>query len=81
MSTNAAIGETSAGEKKGRASETERIPCILIRTGAIDIAVAAKVYGRRIKRVLGPDFLSYSFFINALSRKRIGKEIMNSLNV
>ena len=52
----ATIGELAAGKKKGRASDKERLLCIPIGTGALDIAVATIVYQRAVKEGLGGKF-------------------------
>lgn len=52
----ATIGEIAAGKKKGRATDKERILCIPIGTGAMDIAVATVVYQRAGKKELGGKF-------------------------
>lgn len=53
---HATIGEVVAGKKKGRDSESERILCIPIGTGAMDIAVAATVLERAEKEGLGGSY-------------------------
>jgi ornithine cyclodeaminase/alanine dehydrogenase len=53
---HATIGEVVAGKKPGRAAETERILCIPIGTGAMDIAVATVAYQRAAKKGLGGKF-------------------------
>ncbi len=50
---HATIGELVAGKKKGRDSESERVLCIPIGTGAMDIAVAATVFERAEKEGIG----------------------------
>jgi len=52
----ATIGEIAAGKKKGRTSEKERLLCIPIGTGALDIAVATIVYQRALEKGLGGKF-------------------------
>jgi ornithine cyclodeaminase/alanine dehydrogenase-like protein (mu-crystallin family) len=52
----ATIGEVVAGKKPGRTSPTERILCIPLGTGAMDIAVATVVYRRARARGLGQPF-------------------------
>ena len=52
----ATIGEIAAGKKKGRTSEKERLLCIPIGTGALDIAVATIVYQRALERGIGGKF-------------------------
>jgi alanine dehydrogenase len=49
----ATIGEVVAGKKPGRTSATERIVCIPIGTGALDIAVATVAYRRALEKGLG----------------------------
>ena len=49
----ATIGEVVAGKKPGRTSATERIVCIPIGTGAMDIAVATVAYQRALDQKLG----------------------------
>ena len=52
----ATIGEIAAGKKEGRTSDKERILCIPIGTGAMDIAVATVVYQRALEKGLGGKF-------------------------
>jgi len=52
----ATIGEIAAGKKKGRTSDKDRILCIPIGTGAMDVAVATIVYQRAVKEGLGGKF-------------------------
>lgn len=52
----ATIGEIAAGKKKGRTSGRDRILCIPIGTGALDVAVATVVYQRALERGLGGKF-------------------------
>ena len=52
----ATIGEIAAGKKKGRTSDKERLLCIPIGTGALDIAVATIVYQRALEKGLGGKF-------------------------
>jgi ornithine cyclodeaminase/alanine dehydrogenase len=52
----ATIGELVAGKKKGRESESERVLCIPIGTGAMDIAVAATVLERAEKEGIGGSY-------------------------
>ncbi|MBN1683176.1 ornithine cyclodeaminase family protein [Candidatus Bathyarchaeota archaeon] len=52
----ATIGEIAAGKKRGRFTDKERILCIPIGTGAMDIAVATIVYQRAIEKGLGGKF-------------------------
>jgi ornithine cyclodeaminase/alanine dehydrogenase len=53
---HATIGEVVAGKKKGRGSDSERILCIPIGTGAMDIAVAATVLERAEKEGIGGSY-------------------------
>ena len=53
---HATIGEVVAGKKPGRASPGERILCIPIGTGAMDIAVAAVAYQRAAEKGMGGEF-------------------------
>lgn len=53
---DATIGEMAAGKKKGRASASERILCVPIGTGALDVAVATVAYQRALERGLGGKF-------------------------
>ena len=53
----ATIGELAAGNKPGDVSETERILCIPIGTGAMDIAVATIVSRRAREKGLGGHFM------------------------
>jgi ornithine cyclodeaminase/alanine dehydrogenase len=52
----ATIGELAAGKKKGRTSDKERLLCIPIGTGAMDVAVATVVYQRAVQKGLGGKF-------------------------
>lgn len=52
----ATIGELAAGRKKGRTSDEERILCIPIGTGAMDVAVATVAYQRATEKGLGGKF-------------------------
>jgi ornithine cyclodeaminase/alanine dehydrogenase len=52
----ATIGEIVAGTKPGRISPTERILCVPLGTGAMDIAVATVAYRRALERGLGQPF-------------------------
>jgi ornithine cyclodeaminase/alanine dehydrogenase-like protein (mu-crystallin family) len=52
----ATIGEVVAGKKPARSSATERILCIPIGTGAMDIAVATVAYQRAVAKGLGRTF-------------------------
>lgn len=50
------IGEVVAGKKKGREHEEERILCIPIGTGAMDIAVATAAYRKALEQGVGVEF-------------------------
>jgi ornithine cyclodeaminase/alanine dehydrogenase len=52
----ATIGDVAAGKKPGRTSPTERILCVPLGTGAMDIAVATVAYRRAVERGLGTPF-------------------------
>ncbi len=52
----ATIGELAAGKKKGRTSDNERILCIPIGTGAMDVAVATVAYQRATEKGMGGKF-------------------------
>jgi len=52
----ATIGEVAAGKKRGRTSDKERLLCIPIGTGAMDVAVATVVYQRALEKELGEKF-------------------------
>lgn len=52
----ATIGEVVAGKKPGRTSPAERILCVPLGTGAMDIAVATMAYRRALERGLGQPF-------------------------
>jgi alanine dehydrogenase len=52
----ATIGEIAAGKKGGRTSDKERLLCIPIGTGAMDVAVATIVYQRALEKGLGGKF-------------------------
>ncbi|MBI4537038.1 MAG: hypothetical protein HY712_03670 [candidate division NC10 bacterium] len=53
---HATIGEVVAGKKPGRTSLGERILCVPIGTGAMDIAVAAVAYERAAAKGLGGEY-------------------------
>ncbi len=50
------IGEVVAGRKKGRENPGERILCIPIGTGAMDVAVAAVAYRKALEKGIGVEF-------------------------
>lgn len=52
----ATIGEIAAAKKKGRTSDKERLLCVPIGTGAMDVAVAATVYKQALEKGLGAKF-------------------------
>ncbi len=52
----ATIGEIAAGKKQGDISKTERVLCIPIGTGAMDVAIATIVLERAIEKNLGGSF-------------------------
>jgi len=52
----ATIGEVAAGKKRGRDSEKDRILCIPIGIGAMDVAVATVVYQRAVEKGIGGEF-------------------------
>ncbi|MBA1335742.1 MAG: Ornithine cyclodeaminase [Firmicutes bacterium] len=52
----ATIGELAAGLKPGRTNENDRILCIPIGTGAMDIAVATVVLQKAVEKGLGGKF-------------------------
>jgi alanine dehydrogenase len=52
----ATIGEIAAGRKKGRDTEKDRILCIPIGTGALDVAVATVVYRKAVEKGVGEEF-------------------------
>jgi ornithine cyclodeaminase/alanine dehydrogenase len=52
----ATIGELAAGRKPGRISAEERILCVPLGTGAMDIAVATIAYRRALERGIGVRF-------------------------
>lgn len=52
----ATIGEIAAGKKIGRENDNERILCIPIGTGAMDIAVATQVYKKALEKNIGSKF-------------------------
>lgn len=52
----ATIGEIAAAKKKGRTSDKERLLCVPIGTGAMDVAVAATVYKQALEKGLGVKF-------------------------
>lgn len=51
------IGELAAGKKKGREALDERILCVPIGTGAMDVAIATVVLKKAIKKNIGSSFL------------------------
>lgn len=53
---HATIGEVAAGQKPGRTSPAERILCVPLGTGAMDIAVATVAYRRAVERGVGTPF-------------------------
>lgn len=53
---DATIGEVVAGKKPGKASESDRVLCIPIGTGAMDVAVASVVLERAKAKGLGSTF-------------------------
>jgi ornithine cyclodeaminase/alanine dehydrogenase len=53
---HATIGEVVAGKKKGRESQSERILCIPIGTGAMDIAVATVALKRADEKGMGGNY-------------------------
>ncbi len=53
---SATIGEVVAGKKPGRTSATDRILCVPIGTGAMDIAVATVAYQRALEAGAGDRF-------------------------
>jgi alanine dehydrogenase len=53
---HATIGEMVAGRRPGRTSPAERILCVPLGTGAMDIAVATVAYRQALKRGLGQPF-------------------------
>ena len=53
---DATIGEVVAGKKQGRVSASDRILCIPIGTGAMDVAVASVVLERAKAKGLGSTF-------------------------
>ena len=52
----ATIGDIAAEKKKGRTSEKERLLCVTIGAGALDIAVATVVYQRALEKGHGEKF-------------------------
>ncbi len=52
----ATIGELAAGLKSGQIEKDERILCVPIGTGAMDISVAAVAYRKAIEKGLGGEF-------------------------
>lgn len=52
----ATIGEVVAGKKPARSSATERVLCVPMGTGAMDIAVATVAYRRAVAKGLGRTF-------------------------
>lgn len=53
---HATIGELAAGKKKGRDSTHERIICVPIGTGAMDVAIGTVVLRKAIEQNLGGAF-------------------------
>lgn len=56
QSIHATIGEVAAGRKPGRISDNERILCIPIGTGAMDVAIAAVALQKAMDKNLGAEF-------------------------
>jgi ornithine cyclodeaminase/alanine dehydrogenase len=52
----ATIGEVVAGKKKGLENDRQRIVCVPIGTGAMDISCAAVVYKKALEQKLGVEF-------------------------
>mgnify|MGYP000858070822 FL=1 len=50
------IGEVVAGKKKGRENSKERILCIPIGTGAMDVTVATLAYRKALEKGVGKEF-------------------------
>ena len=50
------IGEVVAGKKKGRKNPEERILCIPIGTGAMDVTVATLAYRKALEKGVGREF-------------------------
>jgi ornithine cyclodeaminase/alanine dehydrogenase len=50
------IGEVVAGKKKGRENPEERILCIPIGTGAMDVTVATLAYRKALEKGVGREF-------------------------
>ncbi len=57
----ATIGEVVAGKKKGFESPEQRIVCIPIGTGAMDVASAYIVYEKARKQGIGTEFSFTNF--------------------
>ena len=55
-SIHATIGELAAGKKRGRTNAAERVLCIPIGTGMLDIAVGTVVMQRAAEKGLGSKF-------------------------
>jgi ornithine cyclodeaminase/alanine dehydrogenase len=53
----ATIGEVVAGKKKGLENDRQRILCVPIGTGAMDISCAAVVYNKALERKTGTEFI------------------------
>ena len=64
---SATIGEVVAGKKPGRTSTTERLLCIPIGTGAMDIAVGTVAFQRAGEKGLGGTFP----FVRGVQRIRL----------
>ena len=52
----ATIGELAAGQKTGRSAAKERVLCVPIGTGAMDVAIATLVLEKATKKGLGGSF-------------------------
>jgi ornithine cyclodeaminase/alanine dehydrogenase len=52
----ATIGEIAAGKKQGEISKNERVLCIPIGTGAMDVAIATVALERATEKKLGDSF-------------------------
>ncbi|MDR1884823.1 MAG: ornithine cyclodeaminase family protein [Synergistaceae bacterium] len=52
----ATIGEVVAGKKKGLENDRQRIVCVPIGTGAMDISTAAVIYKKALEKGIGTEF-------------------------
>lgn len=66
----ATIGEIACGKKPGKESDSERILCLPIGTGAMDVAVATVVYQKALEKGIGQEFKFVDYNLNKLSEAK-----------